>query len=125
MKILVVDDSIFIAKQIRTVVEPEGYEVIGHAKSGEEGIKMYDELKPDIVTMDIIMPGIDGIETAKCILEKNPDAKIIMLSSLCDEDTIKEIEDIGVRYLIPKPMEDRLILSVLRRISKPQKINKK
>ena len=84
--IIVVDDSPFTSKQLKDVVEENGYEVIGYAKNGEEGIAMYDQLHPNIVILDIIMPGIDGLETAEILMvkENNPDATILMLSSLCD-----------------------------------------
>ena len=105
--IIVVDDSPFASKQIKDLVEENGYEVIGYAKSGEEGIKMYENLHPDIVILDIIMPGIDGIETAE-----------IMLSSLCDTGTLEEVRAIGVKYLIPKPWEDDVLLATLELLKK-------
>ena len=90
--IMVVDDSPFASKQIKDIVEENGYKVIGYAKSGEEGIRLYDELHPDIVILDIIMPGIDGLETAEILMKKNPKVKIMMLSSLCDSGTLEEIK---------------------------------
>lgn len=116
--ILVVDDSPFASKQIKDIVEENGYEVIGYAKNGEEGIRMYDELKPDIIILDIIMPGIDGLEAAQIILRKNPDAKILMLSSLCDSGTLEEVKGIGLKFLIPKPWEDDVLLATLEMLKK-------
>lgn len=116
--ILVVDDSPFASKQIKDIVEENGYEVIGYAKNGEEGIRMYDELKPDIIILDIIMPGIDGLEAAQIILKKNPDAKILMLSSLCDSGTLEEVKGIGLKFLIPKPWEDDVLLATLEMLKK-------
>ena len=75
--IMVVDDSPFASKQIKDIVEENGYEVIGYAKNGEEGIKMYEELHPDIVILDIIMPGIDGLETAQILKKNDPKATIM------------------------------------------------
>ncbi len=115
--IIVVDDSPFASKQIKDIVENNGYEVVGYAKNGEEGIKLYDELRPDIIILDIIMPGIDGIETAQLILEKNPSANIIMLSSLCDANTLEEVRKIGLKYLIPKPCEADILMATLEMIS--------
>ena len=111
--IIVVDDSPFASKQIKDLVEENGYEVIGYAKSGEEGIKMYEKLHPDIVILDIIMPGIDGIETAEILFKSDPSATILMLSSLCDTGTLEEVRAIGVKYLIPKPWEDDVLLATL------------
>ena len=116
--IMVVDDSPFASKQIKDIVEENGYEVIGYAKNGEDGVRMFDELKPDIVIMDIIMPGIDGLETAQIILKKHPTAKIMMLSSLCDAGTLEEVKSIGLKYLIPKPWEDDVLLATLELLKK-------
>ena len=122
--IIVVDDSPFASKQIKDLVEENGYEVIGYAKSGEEGIKMYEELHPDIVILDIIMPGIDGIETAEILEKSDPDVTILMLSSLCDTGTLEEVRAIGVKYLIPKPWEDDVLLATLELLKKHKEENK-
>lgn len=116
--IMVVDDSPFASKQIKDIVEENGYEVIGYAKNGEEGIKMYEELHPDIVILDIIMPGIDGIETAQVLMKEDPNVTIMMLSSLCDSGTLEEVRSIGVKYLIPKPWEDDVLLATLELLNK-------
>lgn len=113
IRILVVDDSPFVATQITELLGEDTYEVVGHALNGEEGIRMYDELKPDIVTMDIIMPGIDGLEAAQEILKKDPSARIVMLSSLCDSSVLEEIKQKGIHYLIPKPLEQDLLMATL------------
>lgn len=123
--IIVVDDSPFASKQIKDLVEENGYEVIGYAKSGEEGIKMYEELHPDIVILDIIMPGIDGIETAEILEKSDPDVTILMLSSLCDTGTLEEVRAIGVKYLIPKPWEDDVLLATLELLKKHKEENEK
>ena len=122
--IIVVDDSPFASKQIKDIVEENGYEVIGYAKNGEEGIKMYEELHPDIVILDIIMPGIDGIETAQILLKNDPNATILMLSSLCDSSTLEEVRSIGVKYLIPKPWEDDVLLATLELLKKQREQKK-
>lgn len=116
--IMVVDDSPYASKQIKDIVEENGYEVIGYAKNGEEGVRMYDELKPDIVILDIIMPGIDGLETAQILMKKNPKVKILMLSSLCDAGTLEEVKGIGLKFLIPKPWEDDVLLTALELLKK-------
>lgn len=119
--LLVIDDSPFASKQIKDTVEDNGYDVIGYAKNGEEGIKMYDELRPDIVILDIIMPGIDGIETAEILLQHDKDAAIMMLSSLCDTGTLEEIKEIGLKYLLPKPWEDDVLLATLEMLKNQKK----
>ncbi|MFA9465992.1 MAG: response regulator transcription factor [Velocimicrobium sp.] len=116
--ILVIDDSPFAAQQIREVVEERGYTVVACAKDGEEGIEKYKELSPQFVILDIIMPGIDGLETAEILLKENPDAKILMLSSLCDASTMEEVRSIGLKYLIPKPLEADVLLATLLLLEK-------
>ncbi len=116
--LMIVDDSPFASKQIKDLVEDNGYEVIGYAKNGEEGIRMYEELHPDIVIMDIIMPGINGLETAEILMKRDPNATILMLSSLCDSGTLEEVKSIGLKYLIPKPWEDDVLLATLEMLNK-------
>lgn len=118
LTIMVVDDSPFASKQIKDIVEENGYKVIGYAKNGEDGIRLYEELHPDIVILDIIMPGIDGLETAEILMKKNPEVKILMLSSLCDSGTLEEVKKIGLKYLIPKPWEDDVLLATLELLSR-------
>lgn len=115
-KLLVVDDSVFIWDEIRHIVEDTDYEVVGCSKSGEQAIGFYEEMKPDLVTMDIILPGIDGIQTAKTILEKWPEAKIIMLSSLAYDDTIEEAKKIGASGFLFKPFEQDAVLSEFQKV---------
>lgn len=116
--IMVVDDSPFASKQIKDIVEDNRYEVIGYAKDGEEAIEFYKELKPDIVILDIIMPGLNGLETAEILKKQDPAVKILMLSSLCDAGTMEEVKSIGVKHLIPKPLEADVLLASLELVSK-------
>ncbi len=116
--ILVIDDSPFASQQIKDIVEEFGYEVIAYAKNGEEGIEKYKEYKPHFVILDIIMPGIDGLETAELILKEDPNAKIMMLSSLCDAGTLQEVKSIGLKYLIPKPVEEDVLMATLELLEK-------
>lgn len=116
--ILVIDDSPFASQQIKDVVEEHGYEVIDYARNGEEGIEKYKECHPDFVILDIIMPGIDGLETAEILLKEDPKAKIMMLSSLCDAGTMEEVKSIGLKYLIPKPLDADVLLATLELLKK-------
>lgn len=116
--IMVVDDSPFASKRIKDIVEDNGYEVIGYAKDGEEAIELYKELKPDIVILDIIMPGLNGLETAEILKKQDPAVKILMLSSLCDAGTMEEVKSIGIKHLIPKPLEADVLLASLELVSK-------
>lgn len=116
--VLVIDDSPFVYYQLKDMMKDSDYEVIGSAKSGEEGIEMYHELNPDIIILDIIMPGIDGLETAEILLKENSDVKIIMLSSLFDANMINEVKALGLKFLLPKPMEKDVLFATLEMLDK-------
>ena len=85
VKVLVVDDAVFMRKMIGDILKKEGYEVVGEAENGKEAVDKYMELKPDLVTMDIVMPkvgDIDGIGAVKQIMEQDTKAKILMVSAM-------------------------------------------
>lgn len=113
---MIVDDSRMLLMQLQKILEETEYEVAAYCQDGETAITKYDEIMPDLVTMDIIMPGIDGLEAARTILESHPDAKIVMLSSLVYDDTIEEAEAIGAKAFIYKPFEREQVLNTLKRL---------
>lgn len=115
-KIMIVDDSRMFFMQLQNILEGTGYEVAAYCQDGETAIEKYEEVLPDLVTMDIIMPGIDGLEAAAAILESHPDAKIIMLSSLVYDDTIEEAKAIGAKDFIYKPFEKEQVLNTLQKV---------
>jgi len=112
-RIMIVDDSRVVELQIRKMLENTEYEVVSYCQDGETAIEQYSKVLPDLVTMDIIMPGTDGLETARAILEKHPDAKIVMLSSLAYDDTLEEAKAIGTKTFIDKPLDKTQLLSAL------------
>lgn len=115
-RVMVVDDSRVIELQMRQLLEETGYEVAAYCRDGESAIAAYEEVKPDLVTMDIIMPGMDGLETARTILEDHPEAKIVMVSSLAYDDTINEAKEIGAKDFIYKPFDQDQILAAFNRV---------
>ena len=112
-KVMVVDDSRVTENQIRNLLEGSDFEVVAYCENGEEAIARYDEVQPDIVTMDIIMPGIDGLEAAQVLAEMHTDARIVMVSSLAYDDTIKEAEAIGAKMFLYKPLDRERLLRAL------------
>ena len=109
-RIMVVDDSRMVKLLVEELLADTEYEVVAYCRSGEDAVEQYRKVLPDLVTMDIIMPGIDGLETAQAILEEYPDAKIIMASSLAYEDTLEEAKSIGAKGFLDKPLDrDRLL----------------
>lgn len=112
-RLMIVDDSRVTELQIRKMLEGTEYEIVAYCQNGEEAIARYNEVLPDLVTMDILMPGIDGLETASVILEEHPDAKIVMVSSLAYDDTINEADGIGTKSFVFKPLKkEDLILAL-------------
>ena len=115
-RVMVVDDSRVIELQMRKLLEETDYEVAAYCRDGESAITAYAEVKPDLVTMDIIMPGMDGLETARTILEEHPEAKILMVSSLAYDDTISEAKEIGAKDFIYKPFDREQILAAFDKV---------
>ena len=116
-RIMVVDDSRMIFLQMRNLLEGTDFEIAAYCRDGEEALAQYEQVAPDLVTMDIIMPGMDGLETAQAILEGHPDAKIIMVSSLAYDDTFEEAKAIGAKSYIDKPFDRDRLLAVLQEVS--------
>lgn len=113
---MIVDDSRVVELQMKRMLEDTDYEVVSYCQDGETAIAQYGEVQPDLVTMDIIMPGMDGLETARAILEEHPDAKIVMVSSLAYDDTIEEAKSIGTKTFIYKPFDREQMLSALNEV---------
>ena len=114
-RIMVVDDSRIIELQIRKLLEGSEFEVAAYCENGEEAIARYDEVKPDVVTMDIIMPGIDGLEAAQVLMYEHDEAKIIMISSLGDEEMLQEVYGIGAQGVLFKPLNREALLGALKK----------
>lgn len=103
-RVMVVDDSAFMLNQMKRFMETIGCNVVGTANDGEEAVRIYSQLKPDVVTMDITMPRMDGIEALMSIKEIDPRAKIIMVSALGHEQMVKDAILKGATYFIVKPL---------------------
>jgi two-component system chemotaxis response regulator CheY len=120
-RVLVVDDSMFIAKQLGQIFTSEGFELAGTAADGAQGVEKYKELYPniDLVTMDITMPVMDGVSALEKILEFDKEAKVIMVSALGKEDVVKKSLLMGAKSYIVKPLDRKKVLeravSVLKR----------
>ena len=104
-KFLIVDDSAFMVKNLERVVKILDGDVAGTAGNGKEAIKMYKATKPDVVTMDITMPDMDGIQAVEGIMAHDPNAVIIMVSALGHQDMVKEAIVKGAKYFIVKPFK--------------------
>lgn len=111
-RIMVVDDSRLVRVQLNDVLEGTDYEIAAYCRSGEDAISRYDEIKPDLVTMDIIMQGMDGLDASERILKEHPDARIVMVSSLAYDDTFEKAKSIGARGFVDKPFHKEQLLKV-------------
>ena len=107
------DDASFMRRVIRKIIESDGYEVAGEATDGADAIRKYEELRPDLVTMDIVMPRCSGINALEEILRRDPDARIVMCSALGQEGLVEESLRAGARDFIVKPFRRQEVLSTL------------
>lgn len=114
--IMLCDDASFMRMTLLKIVEPAGHKVIGQAENGAEAIKLYKELKPEIVLMDITMPEVDGIEATKKIKEYDPDAKVIMVSAMGQMVKVCEAIDAGAKDFVVKPFDPDKILQCIDKI---------
>ncbi|MCR4714188.1 MAG: response regulator [Treponemataceae bacterium] len=112
IRVLVVDDSIFVAKQLSQILSSEGYEIVATAEDGKEGVDKYKELCPnvDLVTMDITMPKMDGITALEHIMAFDKNAKVVMVSALGKEELVKKSLLLGAKNYIVKPLDRKKVL---------------
>ncbi|WP_457556133.1 response regulator [Candidatus Pyrohabitans sp.] len=115
-KILVVDDAAFMRMMLKNILGKNGHQIVGEAQNGAEGVEKYRELRPDVVTMDIIMPEVNGIEAVKKIMSIDPEAKIVMVSALGQEAMVKEALEAGARDFIVKPFKESKVLEVIEKL---------
>ena len=112
-RVLVVDDAAFMRKMVSDALTKGGHEVVGEAGNGSEAIARFQELKPEVTTLDITMPEKDGITALKEIIELDPSAKIVMCSALGQEAKVLEAIKLGAKDFVVKPFQpDRVIEAV-------------
>lgn len=114
-KIMVVDDSRIAQLQLQEILADTEYEVVACCQTGEEAIQKYDQIQPDLVTMDIVMPGMDGLDAARLLLKEHPDARVLIVSSLAYDDTINEAKKIGAKGFVYKPFDHDLIIQSVQK----------
>ena len=118
-KVLVVDDAAFIRNRIKKVVEKIEYaNVIGEASNGDDAVTLYKELKPDLVTMDLIMPQSDGVKAIEEIMKYDKKAKIVVISAMGQEITITDALDKGAKEYIKKPFKEEDVYRTIERFLK-------
>lgn len=116
MKALIVDDAALARTMLRKLLEENGFQEICEAANGEEAVRLYQSAKPDLVTMDITMPGMDGVTAIKKIIEHDPRANIIVCSALGEKSIVLEAIQSGAKHFIVKPFDNAKVLSIVRAV---------
>lgn len=117
-KILVTDDAQFMRMQLKDILTKLGHEVIGEAENGKESIQLNEELDPDLITMDITMPEMSGLDAVKEIRKNDPDVKIIMCSAMGQQQMVVEAIQAGAQDFIVKPFNSERIKESLDKVLK-------
>lgn len=115
-KILIVDDSVFMRNILKNILEKGHYSIAGEANNGNECIEKFKELKPDLITIDMIMPEMNGIDAVKKLVEINPGAKIIMVSAMGQQLLIEEALKAGAKNFIIKPFQPEKVLETIKTV---------
>lgn len=111
-RLLVVDDALIMRAMIKDIARQAGWEIAGEAATGAEAVARYRELKPDLVTLDIVMPEMDGVEALRTIREEDPEARVVMVSAIDQRAKLTECIQLGARDFVVKPF-DRQALGAL------------
>ncbi len=104
-RLMVVDDALIMRQRIKEIAQEAGWEVVAEAKDGEEALVLYREHQPDLVTLDIVMPGLDGVSALKQLKEEFPEARVVMVSAVNQRDKLAECIQAGALDFIVKPFE--------------------
>jgi two-component system, chemotaxis family, chemotaxis protein CheY len=115
-KVLIVDDAAFMRMMLKDILEKNGFEVIGEAPTGVKAVELYKNAKPDVVTMDITMPDMDGIEAVKKIKAIDAAAKIIMCSAMGQQNMVMEAIKAGARDFIVKPFQGDRVVEAIKKV---------
>lgn len=115
-RVLIVDDAAFMRMSLRTMLEKNGFQVIDEAENGSVAVIKYKELKPDIVTMDITMPKMDGIQALKEIRKFDSNCKVIIISAMGQESYVREAVMSGAKGFVVKPFKEDYIIQTLSKL---------
>ncbi len=115
-RVLIVDDADFMRMMIKDILIKNGYEIAGEATDGNSALQKYKEIAPDLVTMDITMPEMDGVDTVKAIIEYDPNAKIIMVSAIGQQAIVIDAIQAGAKDFIVKPFIPERVLEAITKV---------
>ena len=114
--VLIVDDIPFVRKTLKQILINLGYRIVGEAENGEDAIRLYGETKPTLVTMDLVMPLMNGVEATKKILQFDPSANIVILSAMMQENLATDAILAGAKDYIMKPFQTEEVASILKKV---------
>jgi two-component system chemotaxis response regulator CheY len=114
--VLICDDAIFMRTMLADILTQAGYEVIGEAETGVQAVEKYAQLRPDLVTMDIVMPDLGGIDAVRSIVQQYPDAKVLMCSAMGQQALVVEAISAGAKDFVVKPFQPSRVLEAVQRV---------
>jgi two-component system chemotaxis response regulator CheY len=114
--VLIVDDIPYVRKTLKQILTSRGYRIVGEAENGEEAVRLYQETLPDVVTMDLVMPVMNGVAATQSILKQDPEAKIVVLSAMMQENLVADAILAGAKDYIIKPFQTEEVMKVMNQI---------
>lgn len=114
--VLIVDDAIFMRTMVGDILTQAGFEIIGEAETGLQAVEKYQQLRPDLVTMDIVMPDMGGIDAVREICKQDPQAKILMCSAMGQQALVVEAIQAGAKDFVVKPFQPSRVLEAVQRV---------
>jgi two-component system, chemotaxis family, chemotaxis protein CheY len=114
--VLICDDAIFMRTMLGDILSQAGFEIVGEAETGAQAVQRYEELKPDLVTMDIVMPDMGGIDAVRAITQRDPGARVLMCSAMGQQALVVEAIQAGARDFVVKPFQPSRVLEAVQRV---------
>lgn len=116
-KLLVTDDAMIIREMIKDAVREDGWQVAGEATNGQEAIDRYAEIRPDAMTLDLVMPEFDGLHALRGIMALDPKAKVLVVSALDQKEILKNALELGARDFVVKPFQKERLIGALNKMT--------
>jgi two-component system chemotaxis response regulator CheY len=116
-RILITDDALFMRVTLKNILTQNGYEVVGEAANGVESVELYKSLKPDVVTMDITMPEMDGLQALKAIMAHDPSANVVMCTAMGQKSMVVDAIQAGAKDFIVKPFQPDRVLEAMAKLA--------
>ena len=114
---VVVDDSVTARAILKSTLQAAGFEVVAEGERGDQAVTLFEQFRPTLITLDIVMPILDGVRAAEVILRLHPEAQIVMCSSLNSREKVLACRDLGVKHFILKPMVPEAVIKIVQRLA--------